>query len=162
MKKAQTSIVLILMVLIIFGGLVLFLLSLAQTISQEDYMNIYVHNMILSLLRTDTGELGKECKFVSDAIACATYRGQCDSGTQCKTLVDDRIDFYMEQLNQIKTTYNWYIGVFDRNELTLLEFGDPRLLDKKTKKWSASEIIYEAMGLQESTYIVRLILARKD
>jgi hypothetical protein len=160
MKKAQSSVILILLILIIFVGLGVFLLSLVETVSQEDYMNIYTHNMIISLLRTDTGR-GGECKYVSDVIICGSYGMFCDSGFQCKDVAEEKVNFYMNAMNEIKSIYDWYIGVYDKNDFKLMEFGDESLVKRKTKKWSASETIYKIIGMTEDTYTVMLILAKK-
>ena len=161
MKKAQTSIVMILMVIVIFGGLAIFLLSLAGTITQEDYMNMYAHNMLLTLLRTDTGE-GGDCKYVSDVATCAVYGMSCDSGTRCYNIAEDNIEYYMEQLSRIKATYNWFIAIYNSEGIELLSFGDQELINKKTKKWTASEIVYKRLGSTDQSFSIRLILARKD
>jgi hypothetical protein len=159
MKKAQTSIVMILMVLVIFAGLAIFLLSMAQNVAQEDYMNIYAHNTLLSLLRTDTGE-GSDCKYVSDVVTCAAYGMDCESGADCGTLSTSKIDSYMVALNTIKSTYSWYIGVYDKDDTTLLGYGDEALLTEKTKKWSASETVYKRLGRSDQNFIIRIILAK--
>ena len=159
MKKAQSSIVMILLVIVVFGGLAVFLLSLAGNVQQEDYMNIYTHNTLLSMLRTDTGD-GGDCKLVSDALTCGAYGLLCDSGTPCRTFAEDRVDYYMDALSYVKATYDWYLAVYDNNDITLLELGNTDLVSEKTKKWSASQTVYKRFGSSDQTFIVRLILAR--
>jgi hypothetical protein len=161
MTKGQSSIVMMVLVLVVFGGLAVFLLSMAQTVSQEDYMNIYAHNMLISLMRTNTGE-GGECTLVSDTLSCASFGMICDSGRDCSIVAGDKVNEFMNYMNDIKTTYDWHIGVYDKNDFLLLELGDSQLVGKKTKKWTASETVYDVIGVTHNTFNVRLILARAD
>jgi hypothetical protein len=161
MNKGQSSIVMMVLVLMVFGGLAVFLLSMVQTVSQEDYMNIYAHNMLISVMRTDTGK-GADCALVSDTLSCASYGMICDSGEDCSTVARSKISEFMTYMNEAKTTYDWYIGVYDKNDFLLLELGNTELVAKKTKKWSASETVYDVVGTTQNTFNVRLILAKAD
>jgi len=161
--KAQSSVIMILFVIMIFAGLALFLLSLARTVGQEDYMNMYTHNLILSLLRADTGEKG-ECKYVSNTITCAAYGGVCDppSSFDCDDFANQMVNEYMNIMSEMKPTYEWYIGVYDDRDFEIMSFGNPTLPNMKTKKWSASEVIYQSTGLSQNIYTINLILAKKS
>jgi len=158
MKRGQTSIIMLLLVIMVFGALGIFLLSLVQNVSQDDYMNIYTHNILISLLRTDTDNKGN-CREISDIITCAAYGGLCDSGGTCKTLASETIPYYMDKILD-KKPYEWYIGVYNNDDYRLIGFGNSQLLEKKTKKWSASQAVYQTTGFKEVVYNVRIILAR--
>ena len=159
MKKAQSSLLMIVFVIMIFAGLGLFLLSIGQTVEQSDYMNIYTHNLLLTLLRSDTGENSRECKYVSDAIACAVTSATCfcEEGLASRT-----INSYMESMETLKPTYDWHISVTDSNDNEKLSYGNSNLPRTRTKKWSATESIIEIVGVRESIYTVTLILAQKS
>ena len=82
MYKAQTNMILIILVIVVFGGLVLFLLSFARTVSQDEYMNLYAHNLLVSVLRTDTGYTDIDCKLTSDVIRCGFFSSDYRCGEQ--------------------------------------------------------------------------------
>ncbi len=161
MKKCQSSIVMIILVIVVFGGLAVFLLSLAGNIDQEDYMNIYTHNTLISILRTDTGE-GGNCKQVSDAIVCGAFGMLCDSGTPCREVAENRVSHYMGALGYVKATYDWNIAVYDENEINVFSMGNDELPDRKTKKWSASQNIYKKIGYNDHNFVMRIILAKPE
>ena len=146
----------------IFGGLALFLLSLAGTVGQEDYMNIYTHNMLLTLLRTSTGEGGRMCSEVSDLVTCSVVGLSCSSGVSCRVLSDSLVYGYMNTMQSIKPAYDWYLGVYDTNDYEVLSFGNNDIPNLKTKKYSATESVYYYLGTSETVYNVRLMLAKTD
>ena len=130
--------------------------------SQEDYLNIYTHNTLLTLLRTDTEEEGQQCSKVSNVIACSVMDMSCDSGIRCRLLADTNVEGYMNLLQSIKPAYDWYIGVYDRYDYEVYSFGNDNIPELRTKKWSASEAVYHYIGTVETVYNVRLMLARND
>ena len=111
------------------------------------------------MLRADTGEEGN-CRQVSDTIVCGSYGLLCDSGTPCRDVAEERISYYMDALGYVKSTYEWYIGVSDENDMVLLEMGNADLPDRRTKKWSASQTVYRKIGYNDHTFVVRVILAK--
>ncbi len=71
--KAQTSLMLIVVLILVFIGLAVFLLSFASTLDQQDYFNLYTNNMIITVMRSDTGYHDSKCRLVSDAVSCAFF-----------------------------------------------------------------------------------------
>ena len=71
----------------------------------------------------------------------------------------------MALFNSIKSAYDWYVGVYDSSGNEVLSYHEPDasgLPQKKIKKWTVTERIKSYYGTSESTYDVRLTLARKD
>jgi hypothetical protein len=113
-SKAQTTIVMLVIVIMVFGGIVTFLLTLAGTVSQREYMNLYVHNMLLTTLRTDTGYLDSNCRTVSDTITCAFLNPGwvCEgSGTTCKGLAQSLLAGYADRFDTIRKNYLYLFTV---------------------------------------------------
>ena len=104
--KGQTTMVLIVLVVIVFGGLVLFLFSLAGGLNRSEYMNIYTHNLLLSVMRTDTGQLNSDCKLVSDAIMSAfapSGKTMCGaSGLSYQVMAESRISEYLGKFDTLQ------------------------------------------------------------
>jgi hypothetical protein len=72
--------VLLFLVVVIFGMLFLFILSFAEVLSQGENTETYLNNLLLSVVRTDTGYTDDRCKLISDSIACAFQSPSYDCG----------------------------------------------------------------------------------
>lgn len=113
-RKAQTTVVMIVIVMAIFAGIITLLLTLASTVSQVEYMNLYSHNMLLATLRTDTGYLDSRCQTISDTLACAFLEPSwvCSgSGMTCKDLAESLMSSYSGQLETVKKNYLYLFTV---------------------------------------------------
>ncbi len=113
-NKGQTTLVMIVIIIIIFAGIIMFLLNLAGTVSQKEYMNMYSHNMLLSILRTDTGYLDSKCQTMSDTLACAFLEPSwvCEgSGMRCKDLAEGLLASYTGKLEATKKNYLYLFTV---------------------------------------------------
>lgn len=173
-RKAQTSMILLILVIIIFAALAIFLFSLAETVSPRDYMNMYTHNLLLSILRADTGSHDPECKYVSDLISCSfflpsTY--QCSGlNATCQELAQSKIDYYMSKYASLQQSFRYLLTVTPKSfiartpegEALKIEFGDPSLMDEKVQKWSANELIQRVSGMTEYYLAVNLLISVKE
>jgi len=148
--KAQTTMVLILLVMLLFAGTVIFLLTFAKNISQSDWMNLYVHNMLLSLMRSDTGYTDPNCKLVSDALSCAFFSPGyiCDqNGPTCLGLANRTATEYVERFSLIKKSYRYLLtvepqgfNVLDNNgEPFKIIIGDAGIAVERQTKFTANE-----------------------
>jgi len=167
-QKAQTNMILIIIVIIIFGGVVIFLLGFAKTISQAEYMNIYTHNLLLSVMRTDTGYTDANCKLVSDAISCAFFvKTQCGgTGPSCISLANETVTDYMSRFELIKKGFRYLLkvtpeGFTPRSEPYEIEIGDKGLDTEKTEKFVANERIQKTMDIGQLNLKVQLIIAKR-
>jgi hypothetical protein len=160
-RSGQSSMILILLVVMVFAGVAVFLLSFAQQLSQEDYMYAYTNNMWLALSRSDTGYSDMDCKLVSDALACAYYLGnpRCGgTGKTCLEVANGTLAYYLQRFSEEKGNLRYLLTFesWEMNQTTgrlephvSLVSGEPlrlRLgdegLDKGTmKKWVVNENI---------------------
>jgi len=172
--KAQASMLLIAIVVIIFVGLAIFLLSFAKTLSQTDYMNLYVHNAWLSVSRADTGYSGSDCKLVSDVVGCAFLKPywRCD-GLSCFELANLSLTNYLNAIQQSKKGMRYFLRIepfqYEGGELRPVvmklpsgkplryEIGDRSLEAARVQKWVANEIIPKGQYILK----VKLIMAQK-
>jgi hypothetical protein len=173
-RKAQTSIILLVLVVIIFAALVTFLLSFAQTVSQEKYLDLYVNNLMLSIMKTDTGYSDSNCKLMSDATACAFILPdwRCGgSGMTCLELANKSLSEYMDAFELISKNYRYLFTVttygfivrtdIEQGEGMQLRFGDSELEDYKGKKRVANYVIQKTLAGTQYNLRVKLYIARK-
>jgi len=162
--------VLIVVVIMIFIGLVVFLLGVAQKISNEDYMEIYVNSLLVSVMRTDTGYSDSKCKLVSDLIFCAyfTPEWKCEPGVpECRELANRTVSNYMKtfanetkSLKYLFTVRPEFISRTESGEAFTLDMGDQSL--KKTKSavvYSQPLVISKDVGYNHYTLKMQLIVS---
>lgn len=172
--KAQSSMILMVVIIVIFAAVGIFLLSLAETVSPKEYMGMYTQNLLLSILRADTGFNDPECKYVSDLISCSYFQPSsymCSGlGMTCRELAQSRIDYYMSKYAELQESLTYLITVTPRgfvargedDEALKIEFGDPSLRDAKVQKWSANELIQRVSGINEYYLTVNLLISVKE
>jgi hypothetical protein len=167
--KAQTNMILIVILVLVFLGIAVMLLSLSQTVSQEDYLNLYTHNLLLSMMRSDTGYNSYDCKLVSDAVFCAfTLTDKpCGGGVTCHELAEQSITHYTDEFSQdISQNYRYLLEVTpsfcSRGDegCRSMEFGDSGVLAAEDK-WVANSAIQKSMSGTTYNIKVRLYMARK-
>lgn len=150
--SGQTTMFLLLLVIVIFAGTAIFLLTFAKTISQADYMNLYVHNLLLVLMRSDTGYTDPECKLVSDTLSCAFFTPGHICGTagpDCLSLANETVSEYIDRFSMIKKSYGYLLVVepydfrrLDENgEPFSITIGDPDIASLRQAKYAANEQI---------------------
>ena len=84
--RGQTTLVLIVLIIIIFVAIGLFLLISAFKTEETEYYNLYAHNLLVSVMRAETG-YKSPCETVSDTLYCTLTR----LGKQCKLEKDETI-----------------------------------------------------------------------
>lgn len=157
--------ILIVLVLIIFAGIAVFLFTFARTVSQEEYMNIYVHNLLLTTLRTDTGYTDANCKLVSDTLACAFLHPahRCGgTGPACLDLANQTVTEYLNKSENVRKNYRYLLIVESETwggeaGPYRLEIGDKALETERVTKISANEVIQREGAILG----VRLIMAKR-
>jgi hypothetical protein len=166
--------ILMVVVVLIFAALGIFLFSLAETVSPKEYMNMYTHNLLLSILRADTGSHDPECKYVSDLVSCSFFQTpnyQCSGlDTSCRNLADSTIDFYMSKYADLQQNFRYLLTITpkgflartEEGEAMTIEFGDPDLKNEKVQKWSANELIQKVSGMTEYYLTVNLLISIKE
>lgn len=172
--KAQSSMLLIVIVIMIFVAMVVFLLGIASTISNNDFTALYVNNLLLSVMRTDTGYTDSKCKLVSDLVFCAyfTPEWQCGPGVpNCLELANRTIAGYMDMFgNQTKsmkylfTVSPAFIARDVSGEPITLDLGDRSLKTSKTdtlKLYSQPLVVSKTVGSNQYTLKIQLIVSKK-
>ena len=172
--RGQTTMVLILLVILLFAGTAIFLLTFAKTVSQNDYMNLYAHNLLLSLMRSDTGYTDPNCKLVSDALACAFFSPDylCGKGSEavsCLSLANRTATDYIERFSMIKKSYR-YLLIVEPQGFTVLgpdglpfkiSIGDAGVALGRQTKYSANEQMRKATATGVFNLNARLIIMTK-
>jgi len=169
--KGQTTMIFLLLIVIIFVGMGAFLLSVARTVSQSEYLNLYTTNLLLSVMRADTGFTDPKCKTVSDTLACAFLSPSYACGSEsCLTLSDSLVNDYMQQFGIIKKGFGYFLAVETEGfvvrdpsgNLRVVEIGDPSLKNAKTEKFTATERIQDILEGRSYILTVKLTIAKKE
>ena len=175
--KAQTSLMLIVVLILVFIGLAVFLLSFASTLDQQDYFNLYTNNMIITVMRSDTGYHDSKCRLVSDAVSCAFFSPQwrCGGdGPTCTEVANDTISRYIESFELIQQSYRYlYIAkpeylsggeVLDpvTDQPLRIKIGDLALEAERVNKLVANQQIQKTTSQGPVIIRSQLILSRKQ
>lgn len=170
-RKAQSSMILLVLVIVIFAAVAVFLFSLAETVSPKQYMNMYTSNLLLSILRADTGSNDPECKYVSDLISCAYFQPsnyRCSGSTiTCRELAESQIDFYMSKYAETQQSFRYLLTVSPKGFIARdpegqafkLEFGDLTLKEDDVQVWAANQLIQKVSGATEHYLTVNLLIS---
>ncbi len=167
--KGQTNMILLLLVLLIFIGMVIMLISLSKTVVREEYSDLYANNMLLSLLRTSTG-YNHPCETVSETVACAfltpgyVCEGASDSPVSCSDLANETI---RERMEKMPGNMRYYLSVrskggveaFDEGNIIRLKYGDPSLERDRISKKVARTVIHKVRKGTEYSIEVVLMLS---
>jgi hypothetical protein len=171
--KAQTSMILLVIVLAIFIGMVLFLLNLANTVKSEEFTSLYANNLLLSVMRTDTGYTDTRCKLVSDLVFCSYFTPDwiCgDSGFRCIDLANETIrknmalfgneTKFMKYLFMVSPQF---VALDPSGEVISLDFGDSSLKKSKEsfKVYSHPLVLSKTFGNNQYILKMQLIVAKK-
>jgi hypothetical protein len=169
--KAQTTAVLLLLVIIIFAGLGVFLLSMAKEVSQTEYMQLYTNQLLLSMLRTDTGYTENDCRLLADAVSCVYFvhpNYRCGgSGPTCFDLASSEIEGLLQKFEMIKG-YKYLLTVkpigfvphSETGEITEFSVGNSSLEDLKGFKIAATQKLERTTSTGQFILDVRLVLAK--
>lgn len=136
--------ILIVLVIVIFMGIGIFLLISSIKPVHDDYYNLYAHNLLLSVLRRNTG-YGGYCDTISSTVSCAymtSYRN-C-GGVECRNLSFEIVPQLIESV--IKPTFDYCMTVEPENGTygEQLVYG-PRcdVVTAKKTVWTANEKILQ-------------------
>ncbi|RLI96665.1 MAG: hypothetical protein DRO99_04075 [Candidatus Aenigmatarchaeota archaeon] len=175
-RKGQTSVILILFIIVIFGGLAVFLLTFAKTFGQPEYMNLYTHNLLLSVMRTDTGYTDSRCRLVSDTMSCAFFESdwRCGgNGPRCRSLINTTITGYISEFELIQKSYRYLLIAKPEylsggevinpvtNQPLRIKIGDLSLEEERVNKIVANEQIQKTTSSGPIIIKVQLILSQK-
>jgi hypothetical protein len=151
--KGQSSMIAIVLAILMLVFIMIFLLAagLGSQTSQSlrsEYRNLHAHNMLLSLLRTDT-----ECGTYSDVLKGAYFGGgKCDSMQFMTDRLPGRI---MAMLNGTgHTDYDWFLEASPKNfQGSVLSFGNP-VVKESMDKWDARTFLtWEGYQLEVIIYV---------
>lgn len=170
-RKGQTTMIVLVLVIVIFFGMITFLLSLAETVSQSEYLNLYTHQLLSAMLKADTGYLDTNCRTIADTLACAYFSPAyvCGGVQDCNSLAHDSVEESIAKFDVIKQGFRHYLTV-EPEGLTVIvgggiqsvEVGDLSLRDERTDKFIASERIVGIFGGESYILDVTLTVAEKD
>jgi hypothetical protein len=143
-KKGQTSIMLIVLVVVIFFVIGIFLLVSSIKPVNNEYYNLYAHNLLLSVLRSNTG-YGGYCDTYSATISCAymtAYR-KC-GGVECSNLSGEIVPQLIERLIKPSMDYCMVIEPENGTFGSQIVYG-PRcdVVMGKKSVWTANEKILQ-------------------
>ncbi|MCK4531680.1 MAG: hypothetical protein KAT94_02335 [Candidatus Aenigmarchaeota archaeon] len=158
-KSGQTSMILIVLAVIIFMAIGAFLLISSIKPKYEEYHNLYAHNLLLCVLRRNTG-YGGYCDTISSTIACAymtSYRG-CGA-TNCRDLSNEIVPNLIERV--IKPTFDYCMIIEPEINVTVgetdrIRYG-PRcdVVMSKSERWTANEKILQ----HEANLNIQMVIA---
>jgi hypothetical protein len=167
--KGQTTMVLIMLVILLFAGTAIFLLTFAKSISQTDYMNLYVHSLLLTLMRSDTGYTDPNCKLFSDVLSCAFFSPEyvcSQNGPSCLELANRTATGYIERFSTIKKSYRYLLVVEPQGFNVLgpdgepfkINIGDLGVAAGRQTKYTANEQMRKATSTGVYNLNARLII----
>jgi hypothetical protein len=173
-KIGQSSMLMVVIVIMMFVGVAVLLLGITSTVSGNDLTSLYVNNMVLSMMRTDTGYTDSKCKLVSDLVFCAyfTPEWQCGPGVpNCLGLANETISRYMaiigNQTKSMKYLFTVTPAFMTRDvsgEPISLDIGDKSLKTSKTesiKLYSNPIVLSKTVGSNQYTLKIQLIASKK-
>lgn len=168
--KAQSSMILLIVIIAVFAVLVVFLLNIAKIVSQKGFTNLYVNNLLLSVMRTDTGHTDPKCKLVSDLVFCAyfTPEWECGEEGKCLNIANETIAEYMrifgnetKSMRYLFTVKPTFAALGPEGEQISLDFGDGSLKKAKERVVSHPLVLSKTVGTNQYTLKIQLIVANK-
>jgi len=141
-RKGQMSMLVLVLGVLFFMMLAIFLFANSIKPKDVEYSNLYVHNLLLSSLRSTTG-YNNPCLTVSDTLSCAylTPERYC-SEYQCSELASNVTRNAIEKV--IKPTFDYFLVVEPENwGITggeRIEVGNPAV-EHARPKYTANEKI---------------------
>lgn len=162
-SKGQTSAILIVLIILIFMGLAVFLIFSSMGDTHDEYQNLYVHNLLLSVLRRNTG-YGGYCETVSSTISCAYMTPQRSCGGEpCRNLSMEIVPSLVDRV--IKQNYDYCMVVEPESNLNRsmteesagISYGNCESVRRKGERWVANEKILQ----HDADLNIRMFVARK-
>lgn len=167
-RRGQTTLVFIVVIILVFAGMGAFLLSLAKTVSQSEYLALYTHRLLSSLLRKDTGYTEASCRTTADLLACSFLTPTYTCGTQsCESLARQEVTSSLAEFSIIREGFRTLLTVEPEGFTPLpggspisVAIGDPALQTERTGKITASERIQKVFGGNPYRLTIRLTIAK--
>ncbi len=165
--KAQTSALLIMIVLIIFGSIAVFVVTISRNIDFDEYTNLYTSNLLIAMMRTDTGYTNPECKTVADLLICSYFTPEFRCGEYtCTGLAESTIQDYMSEFELVRKNYRYLFSVKPQGFIsdTQVQIGEASLdCDPSGRQCPKIEKIVSAETIQSGSYVLKaqLIIAKK-
>jgi len=151
-SKGQTSMIAIAIAVVMLVLIMIFMLSSALSSqagqsTRSEYRNLFAHNALISVLRTDT-----ECGILSDVLKGGYFGGgRCDS----RKFVESRIPAYMGLLLNATghTDYEWFLEASPMNfRGEVLAIGSAAVKEA-AERWDARTIVtWEGYQLEVKLY----------
>ncbi|MCD6590854.1 MAG: hypothetical protein J7K72_02685 [Candidatus Aenigmarchaeota archaeon] len=154
--SGQTSMLVMVLAIIVIMALGVFLITSSIKPQSDEYNNLYVHNLLLSVLRANTG-YRQPCDTIASAISCAslTPDRSCE-GMSCYQFSARNIPAVIREV--IKPSFDYYMIVQPENWEIVggerITYGNPDVA-KKRSRWTANEKILQ----YESNLQIQLIIA---
>lgn len=169
-RKGQANIVMMVLVLLMVFAVSVFLLQMLKKAPGSELDNMYVHNMLLSIMRTDTGYLEENCKTVSDVIACAFFEPyyKCDNTITCENVARNRLNQLVEDYRKAKENRIYYIEVEPEGKVISYQgkaiemTAGSRTAEDSSKKTTANEKVQKLFRGEAFTINVRLTMAKME
>ena len=161
MSKAQTSMVMLVLVLVVFMGLGIFFLSTMIQAEPSDYENLYTHNLLISVLRKST-DYGQPCETVASVASCFHRQIECRNNfgvkKTCREIADEIIPQLIE--DTIKPGYDYYMIIqpenYDIAGGPSITYGNPAVEDRVPHFTANEKVLQYDFDLR-----IELIVARK-
>ncbi|MBI4182226.1 MAG: hypothetical protein HY520_04640 [Candidatus Aenigmarchaeota archaeon] len=166
-RRAQSSMVMLVLAIIIVLGMVAFLFGLARTVSSAEYLNLYAHGLVASVLKTDTGYTEAPCKTVADSLACAylTPSYICGGQETCADLADRMVNASIGRFAERKESLRYLLTVepegfsaIGGEGVTRVELGELSLRKLRESRISAAERLTGFFGGQPYVLTATLVL----
>ncbi len=169
--RAQSSMILIIIVLMMFVAIAVFLLQVASTVSNQEYTVLYANSLLLTVMRTDTGYTDSRCKLVSDLVVCACFTPTWRCGDiECAQLANETLAGYMDVFGN-QTTHLKYLFtstsqahcIDSEGNSMALEIGDKTLKKSREtfKVFSYPLTIPKTFDYNSYIMTMQLIIANK-
>ncbi|NIO21390.1 MAG: hypothetical protein GTN76_11795 [Candidatus Aenigmarchaeota archaeon] len=163
--RGQTSLVLIVLMIIVFVAVGLFLLISAFTVEETEYYNLYAHNLLVSVMRAKTG-YKSPCETVSDTLYCTLTRlgKKCkltkDESIKkdCREVADEITPILIRKVLTTKPSLDYYMIIQPEDPEHLggetINYGNPDVKNRP-RKWTANERVLR----YQTNLQIQLILA---
>jgi len=156
--KGQSGFVMIFLLVILVMFIFVFMLSFVGTVRNTEYTQFYTTNLLISIMRADTGETDPSCRYVADAIYCSFISPSYICGTTgvtCGEIARNTIDNYLDyDTSIVKKSFKHYLiaepegswnPVYSIGNPITFSAGDISVMDER-RKTAANEFV--GSGLQ--------------
>jgi hypothetical protein len=151
--RGQASMIAIVIAILMLVFIMIFMLfstlgSPESLAMRSEYRNLFAHNMLLSLLRTDT-----ECGSFSDVMKGAYFGGgKCDSLPFLADRLPGRVSAILNGTGH--TEYDWFLEASPKGfQGSVLAFGNPGVKEAMDRFDARTMITWEGYQLEVKIYV---------